>query len=166
MVDVQTVSIAVASASIVLAAIYYIWQIRHQTKLRETDLMMRLYSILTDKEFTRDYGKVFRCEFKNYDDFVKRYDSLYDNSEQELELKESFSEVLNTGEMLGLLLKRKVVGADFMYEIFPALGIWEKIKPVVEGERKRYNNPRICECFEYYYNEMKKREQKLQKSKA
>jgi len=159
-VDIQTVSIAIASAGVFAAAIYYIWQIRHQTKLRETDLMMRLYSILTDKEFQRDYGKIFRCEFEDYDDFVKRYGSLFDEkSEQELELKESFSKVLNTGEMLGLLLRRKVVGADFLYEVFPGLGLWEKVKPVVEGERKRHGIPRIFECFEYYYNEMKKREQ-------
>jgi len=52
-VDIQTISIGVASAGVFAAAIYYIWQIRHQTKLRETDLMMRLYSILTDKEFQR-----------------------------------------------------------------------------------------------------------------
>jgi hypothetical protein len=33
------------------------------------------------------------------------------------------------------------------------------LKPIVEGERKDYNQPRSLEWFEYLYNEMKKREQ-------
>jgi hypothetical protein len=36
MVDIQTVSIAIASAGVFLAAIYYILQIRHQTRIRQT----------------------------------------------------------------------------------------------------------------------------------
>jgi hypothetical protein len=163
MVDIQTISIAIASASVALAAIYYIWQIRHQTKLRETDLAIRLFSILNDREFGKDYGRVRHCEFKDYDDFVKRYGSIWDwDSEKELELKSSFGQVLNTAELFGFLLKRKAVDADFLYEVFPGLGLWEKVKPVVEGERRKYNVPGMFEGFEYYYNEMKKREQKLQ----
>jgi hypothetical protein len=42
MVDIKTVSIAVASASVILGAIYYIWQIRHQSRIRQTDLVIRL----------------------------------------------------------------------------------------------------------------------------
>lgn len=44
MVDVQTFSIAVASAGVVAGIIYYAFQVRHQTKLRQTDLIMRLHS--------------------------------------------------------------------------------------------------------------------------
>jgi hypothetical protein len=51
LIDVQTVSIAIASASITLAAIYYIFQIRHQTRIRQTDLVIRLYSAVSSKEF-------------------------------------------------------------------------------------------------------------------
>jgi len=44
MVDVQTVSIAVASAGVFAAAIYYILQLKHQSKVRQTDLLVRLFS--------------------------------------------------------------------------------------------------------------------------
>jgi hypothetical protein len=39
------------------------------------------------------------------------------------------------------------------------------MKPVAEGERKKFGRPQIWEWWEYLYNEMEKREQKLQ-SKA
>lgn len=52
MVDVQTVSIAIASASVVVEVVYYVFQIRHQTKLREADLLLRLNSAMfANKEF-------------------------------------------------------------------------------------------------------------------
>jgi hypothetical protein len=42
---------------------------------------------------------------------------------------------------------------------------WEKVKPIIKGYRKASNQPTYLWDFEYLYNEMKKREQKLQ-SKA
>jgi hypothetical protein len=41
-----------------------------------------------------------------------------------------------------------------------------KLKPVAEYGRKLRNDPKIAQGFEYLYNEMQKREQKLKKSKA
>jgi hypothetical protein len=40
--------------------------------------------------------------------------------------------------------------------------IFEKLRPWIEESRKRANNPRLYEWFEYLYDEIKKREQKLQ----
>lgn len=49
--DIQTVSIAIASAGVFVAAVYYIFQIRNQTKMRQTDLVMKLYSQFNGFEF-------------------------------------------------------------------------------------------------------------------
>jgi len=51
MVDIQTVSIAIASASVVAAGIYYVFHLRNQTRARHTELVMRLFSIFGSKEF-------------------------------------------------------------------------------------------------------------------
>ncbi len=51
MVDIQTVSIAVASASVVAGIIYYSLQIRNQTRARQTDLIIRLYSLFISREW-------------------------------------------------------------------------------------------------------------------
>jgi hypothetical protein len=44
--------------------------------------------------------------------------------------------------------------------------LWEKAKPFVEDLRKTYPMPNQGIGLEYLYNEMKKREQKLQQSTA
>ena len=41
---------------------------------------------------------------------------------------------------------------------------WEKIKPIVKGIRKQLNKPKFYSWFEYLYNEMQKREQRLQQT--
>jgi hypothetical protein len=76
MVDVQTVSIAIASASVVVEVVYYVFQIRHQTKLREADLLLRLNSAMfANKEFLKDLWKIWDLDYKDYDDFNKKYGS-------------------------------------------------------------------------------------------
>jgi hypothetical protein len=44
--------------------------------------------------------------------------------------------------------------------------MWEKIEPIIEGMKEQLpptsRNRRALEWFEYLYNQMKKREQKLQ----
>jgi hypothetical protein len=50
MVDIQTVSIMLASASVIAGVVYYAFQVRHQTKIRETDLLRRLHSIIISKD--------------------------------------------------------------------------------------------------------------------
>jgi len=48
----------------------------------------------------------------------------------------------------------------------PIKWTWLKIKDIVLEARKVRNQPEIVEWFEYLYDEMKKREQKLQHSTA
>jgi hypothetical protein len=69
-------------------------------------------------------------------------------------------------DILGLLLKRKADDIDLLIECYDITNLREKLKPFIEGRRKEQNTPKLCEWFEYLYHEMKKRRQKLKKSKV
>jgi anaerobic C4-dicarboxylate transporter len=73
LVDIQTVSIAIASASVVAGVVYYALQLRHQGKMRQTDLVIRLASDMRSIEVVGAFVDVLGAEFKDYDDFVKKY---------------------------------------------------------------------------------------------
>jgi len=166
MVDIPSVSIVIASAGVFAAAIYYVLQIRHQTKLRETDLILRLNSTMAiSKEYMRDVWKVWDLEYKDFDDFTRKYGSLTVRHKENPDLEDSINVVLNQVDMLGLLVKRKAVNIDLLIEYYDITKLWEKLEPLIEGWRKEQNTPKLCEWFEYLYKEMKEREQKLQ-SKA
>jgi hypothetical protein len=152
MVDTQTVSVAIASTSVVIVAIYYVFQIRHQTRLRQTDLVMRLYSTFGSKEFQDAWTRIESNEFKNYDEYVKKCD-LGD-----------YAQCATFFEGIGVLLQKKLIDINLIDALFsvPLKHMYERMKPIIEGNREQFHDQRVFENFEYVYNEMQKREQKLQ----
>jgi len=148
MLDIPSISAIIAAASVVAGVIYYSVQIRHQTQVRQTDLIMRLYSTRASKEFQESWKKVMSMEPKDY----RNYEKWYEWSD--------FIVVAAFFEGIGILLRRNLIDIRLVDDLFSysIKTIWEKIKEVVEGVRKHHKAPQIWEWFEYLYNEMKKRE--------
>ena len=145
-VDVQTVSVGIASASIVIGIIYYSLQIRHQTRTRDTDLLIRLSSAFDNIEFTNAYTRIATTKSDSLKDFVEKC------SPQALLM------VGNYYERIGVLLHRKLVDASLISDFLNVRVIWEAMKPYVLYMREKYGSATL-EWFEYLHNEMKKREQ-------
>nr|MDO8133492.1 hypothetical protein [Candidatus Njordarchaeum guaymaensis] len=158
----QTVSIAVASASVTLAAFYYIWQIRHQTRIRKTELIMRLYSTSASSEYRDAIWEVMNLSVKDYQDYVKQYGSLLKTNSP---MNRTFFTVVNLYESVGVLLYRKLVDLITVWDVWGStpIMIFEKIKPVVLGLRKEVD-PGLGIGFEYLCVELKRRESDLKKS--
>jgi hypothetical protein len=158
MVDVPSVSIVIASAGVFAAAIYYIFQIRHQTRMRETDFIMRLYSTYGSKEFHDTTMDLHSLQFNDFEDFEKKYGPWFSKGSAQTAV---FVVATYLSEW-GVLLHRKIVDIDFLYDIFGSIAIklhWEKVKPLVLGIRELFHNPGVFQWFEYLYDEMKKKEQ-------
>jgi hypothetical protein len=161
MVDIQTVSIAIASASIVIAVVYYILQIQHQKKMRQTDLIMRtqpMFSI-SYKEW-REYMLHMPLDFKGYDDFVKKYGSFQSGTPE----TESTLMLLSYFEALGILVRKKLLSIDMVYDFYGMYtAYFDVFMPVIEGFRKEWTPREFMNC-EYLINAMKKREQRGMKN--
>jgi hypothetical protein len=152
MVDIQTVSIAVASASVTVAAIYYIWQIRHQTKIRQTDILVRLFSNIINKDWLEAWEKVRDREFTDYGAYKEKHGLVEAN------------QVYLFYDQLGRLLQKGLINIDLLPIETGQVNIaWEKIKPIIEASRKKYSETKLGSGFEYLYNELKKREQQASK---
>ena len=153
MVDIQTVSIAVASAGVFVAAIYYILQLRHQTRIRKTDMVIRLYNTFGSTEFAKSYQKVHSLELEDFAGYLKKYGTD----------PEVYAAMVNVGvffEGIGLLAKRKLIDMSLVDDLFSSIVklTWEKTAPIVKGRREQLKAPSYGEWFEYLYNELKKRE--------
>jgi hypothetical protein len=158
MVDVQAVSIAIASASVVAGIIYYSFQIRHQTRTRQTDLVWRMSQTLYADDYREAILKVLNLDFRDYEDFVKKYGPYLSDSPTMKALTKI--NVLYDG--LGNLVERKLIDFELVYSVFntACCRAWEKVKPIVEGYRKASNHPTYLGDFEFLYNEMNKRQQR------
>jgi hypothetical protein len=157
MVDVTEISAIVAAAGVLIGVVYYVLEMRHQEKMRKTDLVIRLYSTWENKEFSEATLKTWNLEFEGYDDFVKKYGPWY----SETEVYTAFRMVGSFFELIGILLSGDLVDVNVVANTFgiPIKTTWEKIRPLVEGGRKIYG-PYLYYNFECLYNEMKKREQR------
>ena len=158
MVDIQTVSIAIASASVVAGVVYYDLQIRHQNKIRQTDLLVRIspWLSISSSELQAAAVRTLNLEFTGYDDFVKKYGKIHSEKPEQT----AVLAVANYLDALGILARRRLVDVDLIFEFWSGdiPDLWEKIKPLVEGMRKKSNYPILVNA-EYLYNEVKKREQ-------
>lgn len=149
MIDIstlQTISIAIASAGVFAAAIYHIIQIKHQTKLRQTDLIIRLYSFTGSKDFLEALDKVKDREIGSVDDYKERYGSLVE-----------INQLLQVFAELGMLLKRKLIDIDLIDDLIgqrTVLAAYEKLDPLNEAYRKEQGIE--SDSFDYLYNEMKR----------
>jgi hypothetical protein len=159
MVDIQTFSIAVASASVTLAAIYYVWQFRHQTKIRQMDLFMRLWTFGSTDEFMGALEKVNGLQFKDCEDYVAKHGSFL----SEDPMARALWRVFSFYELMGTLLYRKLIDIESVYEIagsgYPKM-LYEKLKPIVLGIRREVE-PSFEVGFEYLVNELSGKEPQL-----
>ena len=151
MVDITEISAVVAAAGVLVGVVYYILDMRHQNKVRQTDLVMRLYSTFDSLEFLEAWNRIFFAEDGDYDAFLKKLGGK----------RHIVSFVAMFYEEVGVLLHKKLIDIDLVDEL---LGdsiqlTYEKLKNMLEEARKRYR-PGAYLHFEYLYNEMKKREQR------
>jgi hypothetical protein len=165
-VDIQTLSIVVASASVVAGVIYYSLQIRHQnlqaaqqTKMRQTDLLMRMYLAMGSEDMNKARLRFLALKITDYDDFVRRYGPPF--SAEPSQVWEDLDKIGWFYNGLGLLVHKELADIELVND-FLGYGVviaWEKMKPLAYGWRREYNMPKSFGWFEYLYNEIKKREQ-------
>ena len=159
MLDIPSISAIAAALGVLVGVAIAVVELRNLVKQRQTDLVTRLSrDIAVDERALDAFVDIMEAEFDDYDDFVKRYGKFISKNQVPM----SFMMMGNFYEQIGVLLRNKLIDASLVDQLFPVIITWEKTKPIVEGMRKEYHDPGFFEWFEYLYNEMKKREQKLQ----
>lgn len=148
-VDIQTISIAIASAGVLIAAIYYALQIRHQTKIRQMDLLMRLYIAWGSEDMKKSHGRLLTLDIKDYDSFVKQYGEI--NSPNRSPVWVDIDRIGWFINGVGFLVAHKFVNIKLVDDLwgYGFLFYWGKLRPLIEGWRKQLNVPEYEQWFEY-----------------
>jgi hypothetical protein len=158
MVDITEISAIVAAAGVLIGVVLTVLELRHLRRQRQTDLLVRIapWINISSIELQQAVVRTLNTEYRDYDDFIKKYGQLHSEKPEQT----AILAVLNYLEGIGILVKRKLVDIDFVWDFWSGdiSTIWEKVKPIVEGERRKWKYPLVLNA-EYLYNEMKKREQ-------
>ena len=164
MVELQTISIGLAALSFILAATYYIFNMRHARETRQAQLFMQLTSQLFTTEMMNNSIELLEMQWTDLEDFYRKYDSSVDRDNFVKRFQYWF--LLN---QVGYLLKKGLIDKDFTYTLlggYSANWHWQKFKPIIEHQRVYQNMPELGIWFEYLVKEISKmNEQKGYSSK-
>ena len=154
MVDLAEIQVAyymVAATGVLVAAIYYIINLRETTKNRKiaytTSFMQQFYS----KENSRRFIDLRQMKFTNFEEFKKKYDSLVN--------PENFADrwsFLGMLDVLGYQYKAGLIDLDTLYELnwSPILMIWVKFSSIIKEYKKSDYGRDQYSNFEFLAHEL------------
>jgi hypothetical protein len=160
----QSVSYIAGALGVCIAAIFYVLNLRISQRNQELTLKAQQQTLETRKlqfvtsitnqlnseEGHRRYVELMNMEWKDYDDFERKYGSDYnvDNAAKRFCVWGNY----NT---LGMLVREKLVEPELLYPIIGGLmNHWTKFKDVIKEGRKRYGDEDDLSDFEFLYNEI------------
>jgi hypothetical protein len=146
-----------APLAIIIGVIIALLQFHSQNRLRQLEIVMRLYSTFGQESFTRHYNRIANWDYNTYAEYRQKGDS--DDAIALFVVGVFF-------ENMGLLLKRKLAPIELLDDLLssPILEAWPKVSPVAVGMREEYNHPAWFEWFEYLHDAMARRMIQLNES--
>jgi len=153
--EIQAAYYMVAATGVLVAAIYYVLNMRATQKntkqtldTRQVQLFMNVFQKFEEPDFQNTYWELMSFQWRDFNDYQAKYGGAVN--------PEAFRKLSRIGtffEGIGVLVKRGFIDAaivDDMMSMF-IIGWWEKYEPVYIGMRKLWNTPTVAEHFEYLY---------------
>jgi hypothetical protein len=161
MVDITEISAVVAAAGVLVGVVLAVLELRSLVKQRQAEVLLQLHSTWGSKEYRDSMVEVDLLEFEDYQDFIRKY-----GEQKDTPLRRAIWNISDFYEVMGVLVHKKLADISLIHDMFPVVSVWEKLEPIHTERRKELNTPELFYWFEYLYNEVKKRQQKLQQSRA
>ncbi len=151
MVEMQTISIVLTGIGMIIALVYYGFQIRNQNRTRQVQLFMSLYSQMRSKEFVRDTRELSSWQWEGFEDFRNKYGSRADKEANTL-----YYSIANFFDGIGVLVRRGEIDPKLVEELMSSwiIWFWEKFGDIIKEYRK-VSYPQYLESVEYLYNKIK-----------
>jgi hypothetical protein len=160
--EIQAAYYMVAATGVLVAAIYYILNLRVSQKnqaltleVRQADIIKSWASTISLKETVKAFSDVvFNQEYSTFEEWAKKYG--HDN----LEAYNNYNITMNLSNSYGVLYEKKLMDIETIEKLCHTLTIlliWRKLEPVIKGMRRLYNEPNYCLPFEHLAEAISKR---------
>ena len=154
----QSISYMAGALGVCVAAIFYVLNLRiSQRNMRQTLETRKLQFVtsitnqLLSEEGQRRYGELLNMEWRDYDDYEKKYGS--DNNLDNYAKRMNVWKFYNT---LGMLLREKLIEPEVLYrinDVNPCF-MWSKFKDIIGESRKRYGDMNFLSDFKLLSDEI------------
>ena len=165
--EIQAAYYMVAATGVLLAAVFYILNLRisqrnqelmlkaqQQTlETRRLGLIENIASRFTSEESLKRMIELMNYEWTDYADFEKKY-GTYGNVEAAAKRNTQWSNI----NAIGMMLRKGIVEVEDLYVLglWGIVFFWEKYRPIVEENRRRYGTKEAWRDMEYLAGEMLK----------
>ena len=151
--DVQTAYYMVAATGVLVAAGYYILNMRAVMKSREFETCKYLTAFMTSDPMMQTYSTLLKgMEWKDYNDFMEKYG--YSNPE----MFGKWVSFFFLADTLGYQVKNQLVRAETIYDLggWGFIRLWERYKDVILSRRGEVYGWDYFAGFEFFAGEMLK----------
>jgi len=143
MIDISTTSAIVVAVSVVVGLVFTLMELRHLTRTRRTDVIMRIYDRFGTKEMVEAVNSVGQMK----------------GSKVGFPPSGGLTGVIQVAivfEGLGVLLQQGLIDIELVNSLFgPTLvSLWEPIHPMIVGMRQSMKEPFFFSHFEYLYDRL------------
>jgi hypothetical protein len=160
-IDIQTISVVIASASVIGSAIYYMIETRHQRRTRQTESIVNLspWFKMDAKEIQDAISKVCSTEYTDYEDYLAKYAGKPEQTALKL--------LGNYFEGIGLLVYMKLVETEIVFNFWGDIteSVWDDNEALINSMRKDTGTQFTFQYWEFLVKEFKKRKIALGKKK-
>jgi hypothetical protein len=146
--EIQAAYYMVAATGVLVAAVYYVFNMRATLQTRQAQMLMSLYQKWNEPQFQEAWMDVMTWQWIDYSDFQSKYSRASNpNENSKLILLGSFF------EGLGVFIKRGFIDPRLVDDLMSLyiVGFWQKVEPIFFEMRKRLNSPTTGEYAEYLY---------------
>ena len=135
MLELDTVLSLIQAVGIIVGVAYYILNIQNNQRTQKLQIYNNFLQYRLTEEYWDKVIEVLFQEWETYDEWYMKYGS---RANKESWLK--FQTIGSFFNSLGEVTKDLKMGINVVHDsIGPvAIMIWDKIEPIVEGEKKRY----------------------------
>jgi hypothetical protein len=149
--EIQAAYYMVAATGVLVAAAYYVMNLRANQRNTKTQLSSRIADKLATKDFLDDLHYTLLLDWRDVNDFRERYDHAIN--------RESFVRrfsIWETYDNLGFQVRKGLVDPRIVFDAagWHCVMIWARYKPVIEEVSRPELGPRAWENFEYLANVM------------
>jgi hypothetical protein len=140
LVDIITVSTVITTVSVGVGIVFALLELRHLTKTRRTDVILRIYERFASKEIVGAIMAIGSPALKGYDEYMEKNGVV------------SLVQVLQVFDEVGILLEDDLVDIRLVNSLFgPSLNThWEsRLKELLEGMRKASSQPSFFKHVDY-----------------
>ena len=153
--EIQAAYYMVAATGVLVAAIYYVYNMRISQRnskaaldTRQAQILMSLYQKWGEPEFQDTWFNMQEWEWRDYDDWQAKYGRTSNP-----EGYRKFLAMTAYFEGLGVFVKRGLIDPVLVDDMLSRyiVNLWQKLGPIYVEMRRRWSAPTVAEYVEYLY---------------